>query len=415
MRLPGGIGSQRPTPPEVPAQSMPRGATAPATHGGLPPWFRQAVVTVILFVLLTWAAVDTFVALSGFWYTLFIAFFIGLVIEPAVNRLTARGMRRGSATGLVMGGVLLAAALFFMTFGGLLASQLAGLIRQVPTLLQQLIDWINHRFATNYTATDVLNQLGIGAADLAKTARNVGLGLLQVLGQAVGVVFSTFMILLFTFYFAAEGPQLRSTIASWIPPARQRTFLTVWAISTEKAGGYVISRSLMAVVSAIFHGIVFALLGVPYWLPMALWVGLVSQFIPTIGTYLAGALPTLLALSSGSWVKSLLVLGSVVIYQQLENYYVQPRITRSTLQIHPAVAFGSVIVGTSLFGATGALLAIPVVATLQSVVSTYGRRYELLPELGGVDPASPASEQAPLSSEELDAARAGEDPPDQAG
>lgn len=413
MRLPGGIGSPRPTSPEVPARSLRQSATTPGTHAELPPWFRQAVITVIVFALLTWAAVDTFVALAGFWYTLFIAFFIGLVIEPAVNRLAARGMKRGSATGLVMFAVLLAAALFFMTFGGLLASQLAGLIRQVPTLLQQLIDWVNHRFATNYTATDVLNQLGIGAADLAKTARNVGLGLLQVLGQAVGVVFSTFMILLFTFYFAADGPQLRRTIASWIPPAHQGTFLTVWDISTEKAGGYVISRSLMAVASAIFHGIVFALLGVPYWLPMALWVGLVSQFIPTIGTYLAGALPTLLALSSGSWVKSLLVLGSVVIYQQLENYYVQPRITRSTLQIHPAVAFGSVIVGTSLFGATGALLAIPVVATLQSVVSTYGRRYELLPELGGVDSAA-ASPPAP-ASEQLDAAGASEDPHDHAG
>ncbi len=389
MRLPNAVrGPQRAASaaPDLPAAGVvpvhgPH--TEPRKGVDLPPWFRRGVVTVILFVLISWVAVDAFVALAGFWYILFISFFVGLVIEPAVNRLCARGMKRGSATGLVMFGVLLATILFFTTFGGLLASQLAGLIRQVPTLLQQLIDWVNHRFATDYSATDVLSQLGIGTADLAKTARNVGLGLLQFLGQAVGAVFSMFMILLFTFYFAADGPQLRRTIASWLTQSHQRTFLTVWDISAEKAGGYVISRSIMAVISAIFHGLVFALLGVPYWLPMALWVGLVSQFIPTIGTYLAGALPILLALSAGSWVKALVVLGAVVVYQQLENYYVQPRITRSTLQIHPAVAFGSVIVGTSLFGATGALLAIPVVATLQSVISTYGRRYELVSELAG--------------------------------
>ena len=74
----------------------------------------------------------------------------------------------------------------------------------------------------------------------------------------------------------------------------------------------------------------------------------------------------------------------VVGYQQIENYLVAPRITRTTLEIHPAVAFGSVIAGAALFGVTGALLAIPVVATVQSVITVYGRRYELVEEFGAV-------------------------------
>jgi predicted PurR-regulated permease PerM len=188
-------------------------------------------------------------------------------------------------------------------------------------------------------------------------------------------------VLLFAFYFAADGPRLRRTVASWMRPDRQRTFLTVWDISTQKACGYVISRGIMALISAIYHGIVFYIIDLPYWLPMALWVGLVSQFIPTIGTYLAGALPIILALAEGDWVKALIVLVAVTAYQQVENYYVQPRVTQSTLEIHAAVAFGSVIVGATLFGATGALLAIPVVATLQAVAETYGKRYELVDEL----------------------------------
>ena len=76
------------------------------------------------------------------------------------------------------------------------------------------------------------------------------------------------------------------------------------------------------------------------------------------------------------------MLVAVIVYQQIENYFVPPRITRSTLEIHPAVAFGSVIVGSALFGAIGALLAIPVVATVQSVITVYGRRYELVAEFG---------------------------------
>jgi predicted PurR-regulated permease PerM len=117
---------------------------------------------------------------------------------------------------------------------------------------------------------------------------------------------------------------------------------------------------------------------------MALWVGLVSQFIPTIGTYLAGALPVIIALVEGEPIKALVVLIVVVAYQQVENYLVAPRITRTTLEIHPAVAFGSVIAGAALFGITGALLAIPVVATVQSVITVYGRRYELVEEFGAV-------------------------------
>jgi predicted PurR-regulated permease PerM len=111
-------------------------------------------------------------------------------------------------------------------------------------------------------------------------------------------------------------------------------------------------------------------------------VGLVSQFIPTIGTYLAGALPIIIALVEGEPIKALVVLIAVTVYQQLENYLIAPRVTRSTLEIHPAVAFGSVIVGSALFGAFGALLAIPVVATIQSVISVYGKRYDLVHEFG---------------------------------
>ena len=208
------------------------------------------------------------------------------------------------------------------------------------------------------------------------------MGILGVLGTAIGWVFSLFTILLFSFYFAADGPSFRRTIASWLPPSKQRTFLTVVDISTQKAGGYVISRGLLAMISAIFHGFAFFLLDLPFWLPMALWVGLVSQFIPTIGTYLAGALPIIIALVEGDPVKALLVLLVVTGYQQVENYFVAPRVTRSTLEIHPAVAFGSVIAGAALFGVIGALLAIPVVATIQSVVSVYGRRYALVEEFG---------------------------------
>ena len=355
----------------------------------VPPWFRRAVIMVLLLVVLAQIAIWAFGQLTSLWYMLFVAFFLGLAIEPVVNRLAARGVRRGLGTFIVLGGLITGGVIFFAVFGNLLVTQLVELVRSIPAFTEDLLDWINRTFDQQLSTQNILEQIGIEEEDIANYARQLGTGLIGLLGSAIGMLFTSFTVLLFTFYFAADGPSFRRMIASWLPPQRQRTFLTVWEISTQKAGGYVISRGIMALVSAIFHGAVFLVLDVPYWLPMALWVGVVSQFVPTIGTYLAIALPTLLSLVEGSPVDAVIIVVAGTIYQQIENYFVQPRITQSTLQIHAAVAFGSVIAGATLFGATGALLAIPVVAAAQSIISVYGRRYELVPELadgdGGID------------------------------
>ena len=159
-----------------------------------------------------------------------------------------------------------------------------------------------------------------------------------------------------------------------LPPARQAEVLRAWEIAVDKTGGYIYSRGLMALISGVAHYILLQALGVPYAPVLAVWVGLVSQFIPTIGTYLAGALPMLIAFTVDPWY-ALWVLIFVVVYQQFENYMLQPKLTAKTVDIHPAVAFGSVIAGTALLGAVGALISIPAVATLQAFLGAYVKRY----------------------------------------
>ena len=115
----------------------------------------------------------------------------------------------------------------------------------------------------------------------------------------------------------------------------------------------------------------------PYPLALGLWVGLVSQFIPTIGTYLAGALPVLIALFHDP-VDALWVLVFITVYQQFENLVLSPRITARTMSLHPAVAFGAVIAGGAIAGPIGALLALPAAASIQALVSLYVHRYEVV-------------------------------------
>jgi predicted PurR-regulated permease PerM len=156
--------------------------------------------------------------------------------------------------------------------------------------------------------------------------------------------------------------------------------LRAWNLAIEKTGGFIASRAVLAVVSALAHWIAFAIIGVPFPLPLALWVGVLSQFIPVIGTYIAGALPVVIALldspTAGLWT-----LAFVVLYQQIENYLLLPRVTAHTMEMHVAVAFGAVIVGTALLGPVGAILALPAAATGQAFVSSYVNLHEVDEEM----------------------------------
>ena len=150
----------------------------------------------------------------------------------------------------------------------------------------------------------------------------------------------------------------------------------------EKTGGYIISRAILAFVATLVHWAAFSLIDVPFPLPMALWVGVVSQFIPVVGTYLAGFLPVVIALIDDLQV-GIWAIVVIVVYQQLENYVFAPKITAQTMEIHVAVAFASVLIGAAVLGPVGALLSLPFAATMQAFISTYIERHELVEEVAG--------------------------------
>ena len=135
-------------------------------------------------------------------------------------------------------------------------------------------------------------------------------------------------------------------------------------------------------------------MGVPYALPLAVWVGVVSQFIPAVGTYLAALVPLLVALTVRP-ITAVVVLVGLVVYQQIENTVLSPRITARTMSLHPAVAFGSVLVGTSLLGVVGALVALPATAIIQAFVSTYVEEHHVDEAHFGAAPEQPEGDTAP--------------------
>ncbi|MFI9102849.1 AI-2E family transporter [Streptomyces fildesensis] len=341
----------------------------------MPRWLPRAMMLALALVGCFQLAGWAFHQVTGLLINILIAFFGALAIEPAVDWMAARGMRRGVATGLVLLGAIIAVAAFVVALGSLLVDQITTIADNFPQYVNDVVVWLNQNFHTKLDVGKLQDNV-LHSDWLRNYLQNSAGNVWGLSATVVGAVFQLFTVVLFAFYFAADGPRLRRALCSVLPPARQAEVLRAWEIAVAKTGGYIYSRALMALVSGVAHYVLLQVLGVPYAPALAVWVGLVSQFVPTVGTYLAGALPMLIAFTEDPW-DALWVLCFVVVYQQFENYVLQPRITAKTVDIHPAVAFGSVIAGTALLGAVGALVAIPVTATLQGFFGAYVKRYEV--------------------------------------
>ncbi|GAA2092233.1 AI-2E family transporter [Streptomyces albiaxialis] len=344
----------------------------------MPRWLPRALVLALLLVgcyqLLSWA----FDRVLGLLLNILIAFFVALAMEPAVDGLASRGMRRGLATGVVFVVTLVAVGGFFAALGSVFADQITKIIENLPSYVTDLVSWVNRTFHTDLDV-DSLQSDVIHSDWVRQYVQSGAQNVWGISATVLGGVFQLLTVCLFAFYFAADGPRLRAALCSVLPPARQAEVLRAWEIAVTKTGGYLYSRVLMALVSGVAHYVFLQLIGVPYAPALAAWVGVVSQFVPTVGTYLAGALPMLIAFTVDPW-SAVWVLVFVIAYQQVENYILQPRITARTVDIHPAVAFGSVIAGTSLLGVIGALIAIPATATLQGFLGAYVKRYDVADE-----------------------------------
>ncbi|WP_406674955.1 AI-2E family transporter [Nonomuraea sp. N2-4H] len=325
------------------------------------------------------------------------AWFLSLAMEPAVGQLS-RHMRRGAAAVLVMAGIAVLAGLFLYLFGNLFVEQAALLVQALPDVVTGAIDWINGRFGTRYDIDTILSSINLTPQQAATYAQDLVGGVLGLLGTITAAVFNTFALLLLTFYFSADGPRLRRWLAQLLPGRVQQVFITIWDVSLVKTGGYVSARLILAAINAFCSTLVFMLIGLPSWLALGVWTGVVAQFVPTIGTYIAIALPTVVGLvSPRPWV-GLAALAWGILYQQVENLTLEPRISGRSVNMHPGVAFAGVLLGAQLFGAVGALLAVPVLAMLLSLVDTFVARKEMMPLMPEVPEAYLAEDEGPADA-----------------
>jgi predicted PurR-regulated permease PerM len=343
-------------------------------------FIQRSIITVLIIVIFFQLVEWAFNKSKDFLFLILLAWLIGIAITPLVEKLTKSGIKRGLSTFIVLLSLVALAIGFIAAFGQLLASQLASLITQIPTLIEGFSSWLNNSFDLNLSPSSIEESLNISNTQIATFAQSIAGGIFGLVTSIAGFLFKIFTLLLFTFYFASETPKIRRSIASWLPAKQQVVFTTVWKVATEKTGGFVISRVILATINSVITSVFLLIIEVPYWLPLGLFTGIISQFIPTIGSYLGGIIPAIVAVVNEP-IDGLFVIIFVTIYQQIENYLLTPRVSSMTMNIHPAVAFASVIIFASFFGPVGALIGVPIAAAVIALVQTYGKRYEIIDEL----------------------------------
>jgi predicted PurR-regulated permease PerM len=364
---------------EVTADSGVPDRTSDGTRNSakMPPWVPRAILLLLAAVVAFFVGWWMLRELRTLVIMVFVALFLSLAMEPAVIRLAQRGWRRGPATALVLGGVIVGGLVFAAAAGSVVVGQVSDLADRAPKYIRDLEAFVNDDIGVEWNADKVVKEVKSGDAfgsidtdTIVSNALDLGVAIAAALLEIVTV-------LIFAFYMTADGPRMRRTICSRLPPRHQAVVLDTWELAIDKTGGYLYSRGIQALISAAATWAFLVALDVPYGLALGLWVGIVSQFIPTVGTYIAMVLPVVVALASDP-IKALWVLLFLVIYQQFENYVLGPRITKHTMEVHPAVAIGTVFAGGLLLGGVGAVLALPTAAVVQSLLSMHTTEMEVI-------------------------------------
>jgi predicted PurR-regulated permease PerM len=341
---------------------------------------RHSGVILMTLVAALMLALWLFSVTRHFLFLVLLAWLFAIALEPGIRALIRRGRSRGLASAIMGGGAILFALLLAVIFGKLFFDQIASFVRGVPDIETSVINWVNARFNTHIDAATISSSLDLSPSKIGSWAETLSGGVLGVVGSLSAVLFDLVTVVVFGFYFAGAGPNFLRAVATGMSPRAQQVFITISEIAIAKTGGYVVSKIVLAVLSAVFHGIFFAVIGVPYWLPFALFVGITAQFVPIVGTYLGIILPVLATVFTTPW-KALAIIAFAAVYQQIETYFFTPRVSKRTMDVNPAIALAAVFVGAAIWGPLGALIGIPLAAAGVSILDTYRHSYELVPEI----------------------------------
>lgn len=311
-------------------------------------------------------------AAGGVLISILIAGFLAIGINPIVVRVQRLVRRRGLAVAIVAFGIA-------VIFCGGLALLLPVLIEQVTAFVDALPGYIE-----NLKTNDWINELNndyqlierLKSAASTENITSAAGGLFSVLGQVFGTAFNAIMIIILTLYFLVSFDKLKAGAYALLPASRRPRAQALGDEILTKVGNYTIGALTIGAIAGVTSLIFMIIAGIPYAYALALIVA-AFDLIPQIGATLGAVIVSLVGFSQSIAVGIACVIFFVV-YQQIENWLVYPRMMSRSVKVSDLGAILGLLIGAALFGIVGALVAVPAVAAIQLLVrEVHIRRQDL--------------------------------------
>ena len=325
------------------------------------PFYFGFMVTIGALLALT--MLQALASASAVFILIIISIFLAAGLNPAVLFFQNRGLNRGASVGAVMASVLLFVAAFIAIAVPPLLDQGNQLLDNAPALIKDLnnnafINDLNNKYGVIDSLQTKIDSL-IKDGQFAITAFGGVIGV----GKAVvsGLV-STITILVLTLYFLASLPQVINIALRFVPATRRDRVSKLTNAIVGRIGSFVGGQAIIAALAATFILIMGLIIGMPYPGPLAMVV-LICGFIPLVGHFIGMSIVTVVSLTD-SLTTAAIALGAYIVYVQIENYVITPRIMRKSLAIPGLVTIIAALLGASLLGLVGGLLAVPIAAAV---------------------------------------------------
>jgi predicted PurR-regulated permease PerM len=325
-------------------------------------------VSLFLVLMLFWVLTKTgLVLVLGL-----LALVLGTILEGPVRRLEERRFPRGAAIATVYAALIGVIALLVVIIVPIIRDQGDEFQEQIPAQLEQLeADWA---VSSNpllsgpgsdllRTGIDFFNQPG---GSVSPNAAERAIPIVTSVGTTLVATLSLFVI---TFYYLLEKRLIRRVIISQLSPSIQPRVSRLWEEVENKVGGWIRGQLILCLIIGTIATISYGIVGLSFWPLLGLWAG-ITEIIPIVGPWIGGIPAVIVALTQG-W-QTALVVGLIIIgMQTLENWFLVPRVMRGAVGLTPLTVFLAILAGTQLMGVPGAVLAIPIAATIQVIITDF--------------------------------------------
>lgn len=293
-----------------------------------------------------------------------VAAFLAIGLDPAVRRLEGMGLSRGFAvTGIFLGAILFLVGFLFAVVPPLV-EQVAEFATKLPSYVTDLANR-NPRIQEWVLENDIPTKLQDATKNVPSIIGGSLGGVLGIAGSVVSALFSMLTVLVLTIYFLLSLSRIRHGSFKLVPKSRRARAKELADPILEKIGGYIAGQLTVALIAGVLALIFMWIVGMPYPVALALWVS-IAALIPLVGATV-GAIPATIVAFFTSLPLGLGTLLYFLIYQQIENYVIAPRIMTKAVDISPAAVLLAALVGGTLLGFVGALMAIPAAASIKLI------------------------------------------------